>query len=236
MKVVKNNVTAQIIAYMKENIEDGTWRCGEMIPSENVLTRELGVSRASVRAAIQQFIALGIMESRHGKGTFLKSSDLTVFGHPGAEGGYYSFHDIMKSLEYRMIIEKGAVALAAEHITEETLERLRQELERMRENVGNSEEFVRCDMAFHQEIAKASDNMLLYHGLNEVLTSTVDYHRQLNHLVGYQNGIYYHTLILEALEKQDGRKAAQLMEKHLQTTRKEVENYQEQESGETKKG
>ena len=58
----------------------------------------------------------------------------------------------------------------------------------------------------------------------------MDYHRQLNHLVGYQNGIYYHTMILEALEKRDGKKAAQLMEKHLLTTRKEVENYKEQES------
>lgn len=226
MKVVKNNVTAQIIAYMKENIDNGSWRAGEMIPSENALTRELEVSRASVRAAIQQFIALGIMESRHGKGTLLKSSDLTVFGHPGIEGNYYSYHDIMKSLEYRIIIEKGASALAAEHLTEESLDRLRQELERMRENVGNSEDFVRCDMAFHQEIAKASDNMLLYHGLNEVLSSTVDYHRQLNHLVGYQNGIYYHTMILEALKKRDGKKAAQLMEKHLQTTMKEVEDHQ----------
>lgn len=229
MKVVKNNVTGQIIAYMKENIENGTWKVGEMIPSENALTRELGVSRASVRAAIQQFIALGMMESRHGKGTFLISGDLTVFGHPGAEGNAYSFHDIMKSLEYRIIVEKGAAALAAEHITEEGLSRLREELEQMRENVGNSEEFVRCDMAFHREIARASDNMLLYHGLNEVLNNTVDYHRQLNHLVGYQNGIYYHTVILEALEKRDGKKAARLMKKHLQSTRKEVEDYQEQE-------
>ena len=69
-----------------------------------------------------------MMESRHGKGTFLISGDLSVFGHPGAEGNTYSFHDIMKSLEYRIIVEKGAAALAAEHITEEGLGRLREEM------------------------------------------------------------------------------------------------------------
>ena len=226
MIIQKSNVTAQIIAYMKENIANGSWKTGEMIPSENVLTRELEVSRASVRAAIQQFIALGIMESRRGKGTFLKSDNLTVFNHSGADGFYYSLQDIVKSLEYRIIIEKGAAFLAAEHMTEESLDKLEQELESMRENVGNSEEFVSHDMAFHRQIAEMSDNMLLYHGLNEVLNNTVDYHRQLNHLVGYQNGIYYHTVILDALKKRDGKKAAQLMEKHLQSTMKDVEEYQ----------
>lgn len=225
MKVVKNNVTAQIIAFMKENIENGSWKIGEMIPSENVMTRELEVSRASVRAAIQQFIALGIMESVHGKGTFLKSNDLSIFSHTGSTDCVYSFQDIMKSLEYRIIIEKGTVSLASGHIKEENLLRLQRIFKNMSEHVGNLEEFVRCDMEFHREIAKASENMLLYHGLNDALTSTFDYHCQLNRLIGYQNGIYYHKKILDALMDRDSEKAEQFMEEHLYTTMKEVENY-----------
>lgn len=233
MKVIKSNITAQIIAYMKENIDNGSWIIGEMIPSENVLTRELEVSRASVRTAIQQFIALGIMESVHGKGTFLKSNDLSIFSHLGSSDFVYNFQDIMKSLEYRIIIEKGAVSLAAKNMKGENLVRLQQTLEKMSENVGNSDEFVRCDMEFHREIAKASENMLLYHGLNDALTNTFDYHRQLNRLIGYQNGMYYHKLILDALIDKDSKKAEQLMEEYLFTIMKEAEKYQAE--GEKKK-
>lgn len=218
MKIQKSNVTAQIIEYMKSNIEDGTWKAGEMIPSEHVLTEELSVSRASIRTAIQQFIALGLMESHHGKGTFLISNDMSVFRKNGRKDHYYSMEDIVQSLQYRSIIEKGTARLAAEHITPERLKRLEAYLEEMKHSVGNSDEFVRSDMMFHEEISDASGNPLLKHSLCEVLINTKEYHHQLNELVGYKNGIYYHTMILDALKNRDGKKAGQLMEEHLQTS------------------
>ena len=58
-------------SYLKEQIDSGAWKAGEKIPSENTLTKELGVSRASVRDAIRYFAGQGVLESRHGKGTFL---------------------------------------------------------------------------------------------------------------------------------------------------------------------
>ena len=75
----KGSVTGKIAHYIRKNIRNGNWTVGEKIPSENQLCEELGVSRVSVRSALQQFIALGILESVHGKGTFLISDDLSAF-------------------------------------------------------------------------------------------------------------------------------------------------------------
>ena len=75
MKLERLNVTNQVIAYLKQNIEDGIWKAGEKIPSENQLTKELGISRASVRTAIQHLAGIGVLESVHGKGTYVAAAN-----------------------------------------------------------------------------------------------------------------------------------------------------------------
>lgn len=69
-------VTNRAVAYIQQNISNGTWPVGSKIPSENQLCALLGASRTSVRSALQQFIAIGAVESIHGKGTFVRSKDL----------------------------------------------------------------------------------------------------------------------------------------------------------------
>ena len=68
LAVERVNVTEQVIEYLKTNIQRGVWKPGEKIASENELTNILSVSRASVRHAIQQLIAVGVLESYQGKG------------------------------------------------------------------------------------------------------------------------------------------------------------------------
>ena len=74
MKIKRVNVTSQVVDYLKKNIESGNWTVGEKIPSENQMTEELGVSRSSIRTALQYLIGLGVLESVHGKGTYLINS------------------------------------------------------------------------------------------------------------------------------------------------------------------
>ena len=76
MIISRSNITDQIVQYFKEKIVSGEWKVGEKIPSENQLTETLGVSRASIRTAIQQLVGIGVLESRHGKGTFLLDDEV----------------------------------------------------------------------------------------------------------------------------------------------------------------
>ena len=93
----------------------------------------------------------------------------------------------------------------------------------MKGNIGNPEAFVEADILFHVELCKASGNHLLEKTLNEVFNQTSKNHIQMNEIFGYQDGIYYHTRILKALEKRNAKLAKKLMHDHLQQAIERIE-------------
>ena len=213
MKIERINITEQIVDYLKENIQNGNWLVGEKIPSENQLVEILGVSRTSIRTAVQQLIGIGALESRHGMGTFVRCNDLTSVVRRFEINEEYS--DVKKVLEFRLAIEPEICLLATERITLEALGSLTQLLTAMQESVGNQKEFVQYDIQFHKEIGKASRNKLLEGSLLEVFDQTVADHEQINDVFGYKDGIYYHKQIMKAMQNGQSAKAKQLMYQHL---------------------
>ncbi|HEY5588588.1 MAG TPA: FadR/GntR family transcriptional regulator [Candidatus Paceibacterota bacterium] len=218
MRIEKRNITQQVIEYLKTNIENENWKLGEQIPSENMLAEQLGVSRASIRAAIQQLIAINVLESIHGKGTFVTNNDIYRSSNNTNNITREDCQDISKVLEFRMIVETDSCYLAAQNATNEVVENLKKYLTLMIENIGKSKEFVKADILFHEEICIASGNHLLEKSLREVFTQTAKNHKQINEILGYKDGVYYHTAILKAIEEKNAKSAKKLMRDHLQNT------------------
>jgi len=216
LQIRKTNITQQVIEYLKENIETGTWQVGEKIPSENTLTEMLGVSRSSIRMAIQQFIALNVLESFHGKGTFVKTDRVIGAGSVIDNIAVADYDDIYQVLQFRKIIETEGAYLAAQKTNNIFIDHLRLYLKNMKANIGNSEEFVKQDILFHEEICKAAGNHLLENCLIDVFQKTAKNHKQMNEVFGYKDGIYFHALILKAIENKDAKKAKHWMKEHMQ--------------------
>lgn len=212
-KVARVNVTQQVVDYMKDNIQSCQWFVGEKIPSENQLVQMLGVSRTTIRTAVQQLIGVGALESRHGMGTFVLTNDLTAVIHRLDLSDEY--RDLKKVLEFRLAIEPKICLLATERITLEILSSLTQLLSNMRESTSNQKVFVQHDIQFHKEISKASQNKLLERSLLDVFDQTVNDHERMNDLFGYKDGIYYHKQIVKAMQNGQSAKAEQLMYQHL---------------------
>ena len=170
---------------------------GEKIPSENQLCEELGVSRVSVRSALQQFIALGILESVHGKGTFLISDDLSAFYSNVEEPApTIDATETMKQiLEFRSIVEPAVCAQVAQTASPELIAKLEGYLKAMKASVGKCEEFINADETFQRRA-----------NLGKMLILST----------GYYGGIYYHGILLDAFRKHDGKRARVMMEEHLQ--------------------
>lgn len=215
MPIVKSSVSQQVIDYIKINLANRTWQVGTKIPSENELTKTLGVSRASVRLALQQFIAIGVLDCHHGKGTFVKSDSLDAFANNGNNIGADECKDIAKVLEFRRIIEPESCYLAALRSTPELVGNLRGHLDGMIASIGDPVEFIQQDMSFHLEISKASENPLLDKTLREVFAQTQKNHKDINELFGYKDGVYYHTLIYKAFESGDPKLARKMMLDHI---------------------
>ena len=72
LKAVKKvNIGDQVYNQMKDQIMSGVWVPGEKIPSENQLMEVFGVSRGTVRQAIQKLSAVGLLETRRGEGSYV---------------------------------------------------------------------------------------------------------------------------------------------------------------------
>lgn len=211
-----SNVTEQILQYFKDNINSGNWKVGEKIPSENQLTEILGVSRASIRTAIQHLVGVGVLESRHGKGTFLLDAQVDENTGSGNKITSEDCRDIEKVLEFRRIVESEACFMASNKCTPELLQELQEDLDEMAANQGKREEFVTADIKFHEAICRAAQNPILTKSLLKVFEETRRNHSQLNELFGYRDGIYYHTLILSAIKAGDAERAREMMFEHLQ--------------------
>lgn len=216
MMISHSNVTEQIVQYFKENINSGNWKVGEKIPSENQLTEILGVSRASVRTAIQHFVGIGVLESKHGKGTYLLDDQVDTYTGSEMKITSEDCRDIEKVLEFRRIVESEGCYLAAQNATPGLIEELQQCLDEMAKNRGKREEFVDADIRFHETICRGSGNLILEKSMLKLYEETRKNHRQMNELFGYQDGIYYHTLILKAIQSKDARQAREMMFEHLQ--------------------
>lgn len=223
MRIKKQTVLQQATEYMKERIADGSWKVGEVIPSENMLIGALGISRVSVRLAIRQFAALGVMRSVQGKGTFLVSDCANPLEENSVNISPDDCRDIEKVLEYRIIVEPESCFLAARRATPEILEKLRLHIGEQRGSIGDVEAFFENDWAFHADLARASRNTLLEKSLLAVFEHAKDSFLKIIEIYNFKGkGIEYHSLILGALERHDARLARRLMRQHLETALRQV--------------
>lgn len=210
------SVTEQIVEYFKENIQNGTWKIGEKIPSENQLTTSLGVSRASVRSAVSKLAGIGVLESVHGKGTFLINADLDNDLNNENKITSEDCQDLEKVLEFRRIVESEACYMATRNQTSELLDDLQRFYETMSQSKNKDTAFIQADIQFHQAICRASKNPLLEKSMNKVFEENRRSQKVSHKIFGYQDGVYYHGRILSAMEVGDAERAKVYMYEHLQ--------------------
>lgn len=159
---------AQDISYRLERlILDGGLAPGQKMPSERQLATRLGVSRAIVREALHELQGRGVIETKHGKGSFVSrivpggeddgdSPLLQMFtGHPR------TLYDL---LEIREQLEGQAAYLAAKRATTLDLHRITKAYAALEQTDPLTN--ARPDHNFHQAIVEASHNPVLVHVLN----------------------------------------------------------------------
>ena len=117
----KRNLSQQTAERLYNSIvAEGTLRPGDKLPNEVELSQQLGVSRATLREAIRELAARGVLEVRRGRGTFVSEevADIEDFGFSGLERLQGQLRDLF---ELRSIFEPKAARLACQRATEEEL-------------------------------------------------------------------------------------------------------------------
>src|SRR5690554_2207647 len=120
----KTHVTEEVFLQMKQMIIDKNWKPGDKLPSEHELCELFGVSRGTIRNALQKLATLDLIETRVGEGSFIKEIDNTAPLNSLLPTVYFE-DDIEAILEFRREIETGTAALAATKANKEDIKELR---------------------------------------------------------------------------------------------------------------
>lgn len=162
---LKRSVVANdAIEILKTMILKGQLVAHQRLPPERELAEMLGVSRPTLRESIRALIALNILESRHGEGTFVTSLDPGLLSEPIDFVLRLTPTQLRDLAEVRAIFEPATARLAAKRMNPEILERLGRIVEEFSENLETTDDFktgLCLDAEFHELIAKASGNAIL---------------------------------------------------------------------------
>ena len=154
---LKERVTRQLTRL----IEEGVLKPGDQLPSERELSEELQVSRGTVREAVQFLGALGLVEVRHGSGTFVRlRTDPSELRDDWREWTIRHAGRIHDLLEIRKGLEPFAAELAAHRATEAHLAAMEDALEQMLPAVDSPDvtALIQADLAFHHALCAAAGN------------------------------------------------------------------------------
>lgn len=154
-----------VASELEKRILEGSLKPGNVLPSERDLALELGVSRPSLREAIQKLVAKGLLTTRHGCGTTVTDQLEAHFADPWQ--AMVKDHPMLHRdlLEFRQMLEGQAASLAAERALDVDIQRLDAVYAAL-EAAYDSNDMRTCidaDVAFHQAIAEAAHNMLIGH-------------------------------------------------------------------------
>ena len=146
-----------VVDALTGRIRDGSLATGEKLPTEAAIMEEFGVSRTVVREAISRLQAAGLVDTRHGVGTFVVGmGDAASFRISPEQLG--TLQDVIAVLELRIAVETESAALAAVRRTPENLATLRKALNAFITAVEHGRDAVGPDFQFHLEIARATQN------------------------------------------------------------------------------
>ncbi len=147
----------ELVDSLGERIRDGRLAPSAKLPTEAAFMAEFGVSRTVVREAISRLQAGGLVETRHGVGTFVVGPrNLSAF-RIGPEQ-LATLRDVIAMLELRIGVEVEAAGLAAQRRTPGNLAAMRTALDAFSTSVEAGRDAVMADFQFHLEIMRATQN------------------------------------------------------------------------------
>lgn len=218
--------TLDPVARLRSFIVDGGYGGGGRLPPERHLSDELGLSRATLRRALDALERDGVIWRHVGKGTFV-SDDAAPRAVPSSAlvelGRQLTPFRMMRA---RLAIEPAIAREAAVNASGETLRKMHLAIERAKAATTWKEYEVQDDL-FHRTVAEASDNILLlslFDQLNEVRRAVAwgSVTRETARPSPDHSSFPEHDAIAAAIEGRDPHAAYEAMRKHLGSVAKRL--------------
>ena len=214
--IKKTRIAEEIADRIRVLILDGTFPSGQPLPGERQLAERFGVSRGSIRDAFRMLETIGLLDTRHGQGTFPRELDVTRLVAPLASV-LSSRHDLQDELlDVRRMFEPAVARVAATRATDEDVADLQRILDTQRRKLMSGRSTIVEDTAFHSVLARATRNRAVMH-IMETLNNLLVKSRTLTlkQKGRPERSVQGHEAVVAALRLHDAEGAARAMHAHI---------------------
>jgi GntR family transcriptional repressor for pyruvate dehydrogenase complex len=221
LKPIKpKRISDQVFEQLRDLIFRGHFKPGDRVMTEREIADTLGVSRPTVREAINKLVAMGVLIHRQGQGTFVASPGDDRPRNPLAAAVSDGDVSLRELLEVRLGLECNAVALAARRATEQDIVELQKRLDEMVSEIDKGGLGHHADVSFHMAISYASKNTVQVHimrNLYDLMFYGIK--ENLQHLYSEPGNlvkiIRQHKDVFECIRRHDPEAAYEAMKRHI---------------------
>lgn len=230
MKPIKKLSAAdEVFNRLFQDISSGKLGEGHRFPNQDAMAEEFGVSRTTVREAVNKLTVLGFLTAKPGVGTVVaKSSPSEVLTSIGQY--YFLQHiNVQEFVEARLYLEKVAIRLAVQRATDQDVAKLQRILLDQGESiaVGDTRLFSELDVEFHRALIESGKNELLmqfldiiWDGLREFITAVCVHLRD-----SVARAFTFHNTIVKTITDRDIVKAEKTMVSHIRDVAVNIETH-----------
>jgi GntR family transcriptional regulator, transcriptional repressor for pyruvate dehydrogenase complex len=209
----RNTLAEDTADQIRSLIFTGELKPGQILPTRDELGTRFGVGRSTINEAIQILASVGLVDSRPGKGTWVREDAVEEMIHPDAVRAHLGSIDARMLFDARTLIEVDLTAKAAANATEEECRAIWAALAKMKEALDDDAAFLEADLSFHMLVATGAHNSLLaafYRLCRRLLTEVISDLIKLPSVK--QDALALQRAIAEAIARHDseGARAAAL--------------------------
>lgn len=226
-KLSYRNLADHLADEISRLIQESDLAPGDRLPTVQALAQDFSVGAPTVREALKKLEMTGLIEVRHGSGSYVRhSSGRLVLSNPFASE--VDRGSILDLLEARFHIEPALAGLAAARAEDEDIDSLAALLARAADLLegrpGDDELLNRTNMEFHVTIARSARNEVFAQTLMSLLEVRAKEQLTVLELYGDRKRDHLeHVAIMEAIADRDEARSSELMRAHLDGVRKEVQ-------------
>ena len=218
MTKTRTDGTERVVAHVRDLIAGGELHPGDRLPGERDLVVQLGVSRPTIRAGLRALAAMGVIQSRHGSGTFIPDGPPTLGSEPLQFLAALHGFTREEMYEARRVLEVSAAGLAAERATDEDLVAIAEEVASLFAAMNDPIEFLVHDIRFHRAVAAAAHNPIIASLVEMVSALYYERRRETAALATDRNlhdAAEMHRRVYRAIRGRHVEQAREYMNEHL---------------------
>jgi GntR family transcriptional repressor for pyruvate dehydrogenase complex len=216
--IKRTSAPDEVFKILHEWILSGKFKPGDMLPSQDKLAKQFGVSRNTLREALNRLTIMGLLSAKQGVGTVVNFTTAARYMTTLADHLLLKPATVREFLEARIFVERATVRLAAMRASQSDLDQMKaildQQLQAFR--IGDIDTFSELDAEFHMNLARASQNEVLMKFVEIIRDLLKKFIVEVSRLPeAAERAIRFHHQILDLISAGQSEKAEEMICRHL---------------------